>query len=322
MTWQPAAPRSSLEARARLNRLIRDFFERRTVLEVETPLLCSTTATDLHLRSFAVPVDHQTRFLQTSPEFTMKRLLAAGSGAIYQLGKAFRHEAAGRYHNPEFTLLEWYRPQWTLEQLVNEVEELVLEAAELFGIDLQPFPRTTYQAAFEQALDLNPHTASEAQLRETANSRISGDFSTLERNGLLDLLMSHLVEPTLPDNGIFLSGFPASQAALSRVEADADGILLSRRTELYIKGIELANAYQELTVAESQEERFRKDIDQRMQSDDPTQPSLPYPAQLVDALRHGFPECAGVALGVDRLLMILTGATRLDELICFPWDIS
>ena len=315
MTWQPTTSIDALQARARLNRVIRDFFAARGVLEVETPLLCHSTATDPHLHSFAVPAGNNTLYLQTSPEFPMKRLLAAGSGPIYQLGKAFRCEETSRLHNPEFTLLEWYRPGWTLEQLVDEVEALVLASAAAFGVHLQPFPRLTHATIFQQVLGLNSHTCTDAQLLAATSGHINGNFSGLDRNGLLDLLMSHVVEPALPASGAFVTDFPASQAALSRKKTLPDGIQVAQRAELYIAGMEIANGYQELVDPVEQRARFEADLAYRAQR---KLSALPVPAFLLDAMEQGLPESAGVALGVDRLLMVLMAATRIDQVMSFP----
>lgn len=317
MTWQPTTSLEALQSRARLNRVIREFFARRDVLEVETPLLCHSTATDPLLQSFAVPSGRDTLFLQTSPEFPMKRLLAAGSGPIYQLGKAFRCEETSRLHNPEFTLLEWYRPGWTLEQLVDEVEALVLNAAAAFGVEMQPFARFTHAQIFGQVLGLNPHTCSEADLLAAAHRHINGDFASLDRNGLLDLLMSHVVEPALPASGAFVVDFPASQAALSRKKTLPDGSEVAQRAELYIGGMEIANGYQELVDAAEQRVRFEADLAYRKRHD---LPALPVPDLLLGALEQGLPESAGVALGVDRLLMVLTGASHISKVVGFPFQ--
>lgn len=316
MTWQPSASLAALKARATLNRLIRDFFASRDVLEVETPLLCRSTATDPHLRSFAVPAGRDTLYLQTSPEFCMKRLLAAGSGPIYQLGKAFRYEESGRLHNPEFTLLEWYRPGWRLEQLVDEVEALVLAAAAAFARPLAPFPRITYQQAFENALGIDPHTATDQALLACANRHIDGDFVSLDRNGLLDLLMSHLVEPTLPTSGVFVLEFPASQAALAQKKQVSSGVWVARRAELYLAGMEIANGYQELLDPVEQRARFAEDLAYRREQGFEC---LPMPEELLQALEAGLPPSAGVALGVDRLLLAVTGQRRLADCLAFPW---
>lgn len=317
MNWQPSASLSNLVARARLNRLIRDFFSRRDVLEVETPLLCSSTATDPHLRSFSVPFEKETLYLQTSPEFCMKRLLAAGCGSIYQLGKAFRYEENSRVHNAEFTMLEWYRPDWTLEQLMDEVEALVQDAAAAFGLPLDTFQRIRYQDCFVQALGLNPHSCSEQELLQVANARINGQFDSLDRNGLLDLLMSHVVEPTLPEGGVFLTEFPAGQASLAKREKCAEGYDVAKRAELYINGLEIANAYQELVDAAEQAERFKQDLQYRRNNG---LDELPFPNELVAALQNGFPESAGVALGVDRLLMVLLKESQLCTTVSFFQD--
>lgn len=315
MTWQPTTSIEALQARARLNRVIRGFFAARGVLEVETPLLCHSTATDPHLHSFAVPTGDYTCYLQTSPEFPMKRLLAAGSGPIYQLGKAFRFEETSRLHNPEFTLLEWYRPGWTLEQLVDEVEALVLDAATALGADLQPFPRFTHAEVFRQVLGLDSHSCADADLLAAARRRVNGDFASLDRNGLLDLLMSHVVEPALPETGAFVLDFPVSQAALAQKARRPDGGLVAQRAELYISGMEIANGYQELVDPAEQRDRFEADLAYRVQHG---LPALPLPAFLLGAMETGLPESAGVALGVDRLLMVLTGATDIASVVGFP----
>lgn len=317
MNWQPSASFNSIIARAKLNRLIRDFFSRRDVLEVETPLLCQTTALDPHLQSWQVPAGNDTRYLQTSPEFCMKRLLAAGCGSIYQLCKAFRHEEFSKQHNPEFTLLEWYRPNWTLEQLMDEIEALTGDAASVFGNPIEPFPRITYLKAFQDALGLNPHRCETEELRQAARHHINGDFSCLDRSGLLDLLMSHVVEPSLPKSGTFITEFPAAQASLAKKALNADNDLVAKRAELYWHGMEIANAYQELVDAAEQEARFKADAHYRQQHN---LAPLPHPNNLVSALQQGFPECAGVALGVDRLLMILSATTDIRTITSFGFE--
>ena len=317
MSWQPTASLAALQARATLNRLIRNYFAQHNVLEVETPLLCSSTASDPHLRSFELTAAGQRRYLQTSPEFCMKRLLAAGSGPIYQLSKAFRHEEQGRYHNPEFTLLEWYRPHWDLSQLMDEIQNLVSQVAMAFGMELPSFPRWSYQQAFEHSLGINPHQCSNQSLLDTANRHIQGDFDSLDRNGLLDLLMSHLVEPALPADGVFLTQFPASQAALAKTATTAQGIEVAQRAELYIRGLEIANAYQELTDVSEQHARFKADIEYRQ---DQGLGEVPMPAALLGALEQGFPQCAGVAMGIDRLMMVITTADHMESVLSFPWQ--
>ena len=314
MNWQPSASLNNLVARARLNRLIRDFFSRRDVLEVETPLLCTTTATDPHLHSFSVQHGNETLYLQTSPEFCMKRLLAAGCGSIYQLGKAFRQEENSRIHNPEFTMLEWYRPDWTLHQLLDEIEALVNEATAAFGLPISPFERIHYQDCFQQAVGLNPHTSSHSELLNAANAHINGDFSGLDKNGLLDLLMSHRVEPSLPKTGAFVMEFPASQASLAKSKKTEAGYTVAERAELYINGMEIANAYQELVDAAEQAQRFKADFKQRAEL---RLPELPIPQELIGALQNGFPESAGVALGVDRLLINILNESRITDVTSF-----
>jgi len=314
MNWQPSASLDALRARAKLNQLIRGFFAARDVLEVETPLLCRTTATDPHLRSFAVPFWSETFYLHTSPEFCMKRLLAAGSGPIYQLCKAFRYEEAGRLHNPEFTMLEWYQPGWTLEQLTVEVEDLVHTCAAAFGMDMAPIPRFTYQQVFENTLGIDPHTAQDCELLAIANQHINGDFADLDRNGLLDLLMSHLVEPALPKTGAFVLEFPASQAALAQKKQLNSGAWVAERAELYLAGMEIANGYQELLDPAEQRTRFEADLEYRL---DAGLEELALPEDLLGSLEAGLPACAGVALGVDRLLLALMQVGSINSVLGF-----
>jgi lysyl-tRNA synthetase class 2 len=317
MTWQPSAPLHHIVARAKLNRLIRDFFERRDVLEVETPLLCGSTATDPHLNSWSTHTEGNPRFLQTSPELCMKRLLAAGCGSIYQLCKAFRHEESSRQHNPEFTMLEWYRPDWSLATLLNEIEALVQDAAAAFGTPLETFTRMTFAQAFKRETSLDPHSCSDQDLLNLANARINGDFTSMDRDGLLDLLMSHLVEPRLPSSGVFITEFPASKASLAKIRPNQHGQLIAQRAELYIAGKEIANAYQELVDAAEQAERIK--ADQRYRQDNGLA-TIPVPQSLISALQNGFPESAGVALGVDRLLMVLLNTDQIRDVISFPFE--
>lgn len=316
--WQPTASLAALQARARLNRAIRDFFAAHEVMEVETPLLCAATATDPHLASFSVDVQQQRYFLQTSPEFCMKRLLAAGAGAIYQLGKAFRADEVGRCHNPEFTLLEWYRPGFDLTQLIDETESLVRAMAGLFGrAEGLVTRRVSYRQVFLATVGLDPLLASEEQLAAAARARVPGLPEEWDRDGWLNVLMSAVVEPALPEGMTFVFGFPPSQASLAVCEPDADGVMVARRVELYLGGMELANGYQELTDAEEQRRRCTADIAAREAMGGMP---VPLPVALVDALASGMPSCAGIALGVDRLLMWLAGAEALSEVCAFPAD--
>lgn len=316
--WRPSATLSALRARAQLNQAIRDFFVARDVLEVETPLLCASTATDPHLTSFGLDWQQRRYYLQTSPEFAMKRLLAAGSGAIFQLCKAFRADEVGRYHNPEFTLLEWYRPGFTLDQLIDETETLVRSLAGLFGrTQGLTAQRISYREAFQQALGLDPLLASDRALAAMARQHVPGAPDEWDRDGWLNLLMASVVEPSLPAGLCFVSGFPPSQAALAACTMDADGVSVAARVELYLGGMELANGYQELTDAAEQRQRCQADLATRRRLG---LENLPEPEALLDALAAGMPPCAGIALGVDRLLMWLTGAEALADVCAFPAD--
>ena len=327
--WRPTASLTTLHKRAALLAQLRAFFAARAVLEVDTPALMPTTATDLYIDSFCLnPAaasseglesgDQSQLYLQTSPEFPLKRLLAAGSGAIYQLGKVFRNEQASPQHSREFTMLEWYRPGFTLEQLMDEVELLVNEVLTYFSPECKiapaQFPRLSYRDIFFQHLSIDPHRASDEAITRAVDAHIDLEAANLSRTDKLQLLLSHCIEPLLPP-ACFITDYPAAQAALAQVEPDAQGDLVARRFELFVNGMELANGYYELTDAQEQRRRFDADNDKRSAQGKET---LPIDEALLAALEHGLPACAGVALGVDRLLMVAIGAERIEQVLSIP----
>lgn len=328
--WQPSASLEAIRARAQLNALIRQFFAERAVLEVDTPLLSSAAVSDPHLEPmlshYRGPGFDQglALFLQTSPEYAMKRLLAAGCGPIYQIAKAFRNGESGRKHNPEFSMLEWYRPGFDDRQLMDEVEALVAQAlirgARVTGAlersdqAPRPFKRISYRQLFQQQLGLDPHNASPQQLRLATLQYLEVDLETDNPDEWLDLLMGHVLERTLIEP-TFVYDYPASQAALARVAVDLLGQPVAKRFELFIKGIELANGYAELTDPTEQAERFEADLASRAALGYPQHPT---DQRLLAALGAGFPDCAGVALGVDRLLMLQLEFDHLDQVLTFP----
>lgn len=329
IAWRPSATLDNLRLRARVLAVIRDFFAERHVLEVDTPLLYPAAATDPHLHSFTTcytgpgaPPAGRTLYLQTSPEFAMKRLLAAGSGAIYQLGKAFRDGEAGRRHNPEFTLLEWYQPGFTLADLMAQVDALVRQVLGA-ALPLAATHYLSYAQAFIRYADIDPHTASGSALQQCAARHgiaVPAGFTEHERDGWLDLLLTHVVEPQLgqmgPGAGVcptFLFDYPPSQAALARVRPGNPPV--AERFELYINGIELANGYHELGDATEQRRRFEVDCAKRRAAGLPV---LPVDERLLAALAHGLPDCCGVALGVDRLMMLAAAVFTLDDITAFP----
>ncbi|WP_404417470.1 EF-P lysine aminoacylase EpmA [Marinospirillum sp.] len=314
MNWQPGSGLAQMQERARLLAATRLFFAEREVLEVSTPVLATAGATDPWLDSFTTQLQGQARpqtlYLQTSPEFFMKRLLAAGSGPIYQLGPCFRNGESSWRHNPEFWMLEWYRPQWTLAELQQETRELV---DALLGAE--DYQQLTYKQAFLEWTGLHPFAASLEELRTASHLCSSIDADLLDRDGCLDLLISHRIEPALKAQGrVFLTDFPASQAALAEVAEDEEGYPVARRFELYVQGIELANAYQELTSAEEQARRFAEDNRQRRELG---REEVAVDARLLAALQAGLPPCSGIALGFDRLVMLACGADSLDQIQAF-----
>ncbi len=313
LLWPPSASLVALRQRAALLARIRQFFAERAVLEVETPLMSHYSVTDPHLQPFVShyqgPGGARTLYLQTSPEYHMKRLLAAGSGAIYQLFRACRNEEHGRNHNTEFTLLEWYRPGFDDSALIDEVDAL-LQAT----LGCQPAERLSYQQAFSHHTGLCPLDASLAELRAIAPPHCAELAASEEdRDTLLQLLFAECVESQIGrERPCAISRFPASQAALAQMCADDSRV--AARFEFYFKGIELANGFYELTDAAEQRARFAADNHKRAALGREQRAADEW---LLAALAHGLPACAGVALGVDRLLMLVLGAQRIDEVIAF-----
>jgi len=308
-----------LQARARLLSDIRDFFRRAGVLEVETPIASMHANTDPAIESFVTrftgpgAAGGLPLYLHTSPEFPMKRLLAAGAGPIYQICKVFRDGEVGRLHNPEFTLLEWYRPGYDHHRLMDEVAALVQSLLDAPC----PVEHLSYADAFERFLGVNPHGCSAPALRELAMAQQIAGADTLElpdRDAWLDLLMSHCIEPRLGQGGLcFIYDYPASQASLARVREGEFPV--AERFELYMEGLELANGFHELSDAREQRLRFEADLQKRAAQG---KAAPPMDEWLLEALEEGLPKCAGVALGVDRLLMRLTGAKNIEEVLAFP----
>lgn len=304
--WLPTASNAALRKRAELYRSIREFFQARDVLEVETPSLSRHGVIDPHIASLAV-AGHG--WLQTSPEFAMKRLLAAGSGSIFQICKAFRDAEAGNFHNPEFTMLEWYRIGFDEHELMSEVEQLLASL-----VDGGEARRCSYGDLFRERLGIDPHRAGHAELQALVDRHIDTSSTCADKNQCLELLFTHLLQPDL--NGLnFVHDYPASQAALARLAIDANGTTIARRFEFFFKGVELANGYCELTDAQEYLHRCEADNVKRAAHGLPT---MEIDTRLVAAMQHGLPDCAGVALGLDRLLMLMADAASIDEVLSFP----
>ncbi|EHA1126790.1 elongation factor P--(R)-beta-lysine ligase [Vibrio navarrensis] len=319
--WQPTASIPQLRQRAALIASIRQFFAQRNVLEVDTPAMSHATVTDVHLHTFQTQfvgpgyAQGSPLFLMTSPEFHMKRLLAAGSGCIYQLGKAFRNEENGRYHNPEFTMLEWYRVGFDHHQLMDEMDDLLQLVLQCGAAE-----RMTYQQAFLTVLGVCPLEGTMAELKSVAARLGLSDIAEAEedRDTLLQLLFSIGVEGKIGQQvPAFVYDFPASQAALAKINPNDPRV--ADRFEVYFKGIELANGFHELDNAQEQLRRFEQDNRKRVEMGLAEQP-IDY--HLIAALQSGLPECAGVALGVDRLIMLALGCDHIDQVTAFPFPIA
>ncbi len=305
--WQPSASIVHLQQRAKLMSQLRTFFSERGVWEVDTPVLGAASVSDPHIEALSV-AEH---YLQTSPEYFMKRLLAAGSGAIYYLGKAFRRDEAGARHNPEFTMLEWYRPKFDDHRLIDELVELIRYLKVAAAIT-----KISYGELFERHTGLNPHTASAAQFRQLAAEKLDVNWPDDSISLWLDLLFSHLVEPQLNDAIYLVYDYPACQKALAKTSVNAEGVEVAHRFEMFWQGIEVANGYWELTDAAEQRKRFNADNQTRCEL---SKPIIAPDEKFLAALDAGLPECAGVALGVDRLLMCLLEQRTISSVLPFSY---
>lgn len=311
--WQPTADLATLKRRAQLLADVRLFFAERNVLEVDTPILSSAAPTAPYLDSFEAmfkslsgePV--QNYYLQTSPEFAMKRLLAAGYGSMYQLAKVFRNGESGKHHSPEFTMLEWYRTELNFEQLMDEVDALVQ-----FVAKTPKALRFNYRSVFSRFLGIDVFRASDDDIKQLAALEIEGVDNNwqLSRDDWLELLMSHVIEPKLAKLHpiAFIYDFPASQSQLAKVTTDLSGNQVAKRFELYMGGMELANGYDELLDADELRQRFELDNQQRALQN---KPIMPIDENLLSAMEAGLPQCTGVALGIDRLMLYVTEQTDI-----------
>jgi len=316
----PSANFETLRLRARLNATLRGFFAERGVPEVETPMLSQAGNTDPNVASFRtefgghVSAGPRTRWLRTSPEFPLKRLLAAGFGDCYELGRVFRDGEAGGRHNPEFTMLEWYRVGWDQHRLADETVALVQGALGLVDRRAEVV-QTTYRTLYLDTLGLDPMIAAEAKL-QAALGDVQIDPEGLTRDDWLDLLMTHRIQPANPaDRILVIHDYPASQCMLARV-TERDGVPVAERFELYLGALELANGYHELADGAEQRARFERDNTVRG-SRGSALPAID--EALLGALDGGFPDCAGVALGVDRLMMAMLGTGRIADVIAFDF---
>jgi lysyl-tRNA synthetase class 2 len=316
--WRPSAGIATLRRRAVLLEALRAFFRARGVLEVETPVVLSRTVTDVQIESLRLDAAHGGRWLQTSPEYPMKRLLAAGSGDIYQLCHVFRAGESSPRHNPEFTMVEWYRLGFPLDAIMRETAALAGSLLQAGGAGAAPFEALAYADAFRQVLSCDPLAATDAELGQLAQQQglAASSLESATRDDLLDFLVAAAVGPRLGRGRLTcLHHFPASQAALAQLDADDPRTAL--RFELYADGVELANGYVELAGAAEQRTRFEHDLRERARRGRVT-PGID--ERLLHAMGAGLPPCAGVAMGFDRVAMLALGASHIDEVLAFPWD--
>ncbi|MGB1197849.1 MAG: elongation factor P--(R)-beta-lysine ligase [Thalassotalea sp.] len=317
MSWESNIDWQTAKLRANYIHKIREFFIERDVVEVETPLLCHGTVTDVYLEAFKCQFDYEKLvtpsdlYLQTSPEFAMKRLIASGYGSIFQLCKAFRHEESGRFHNPEFSMLEWYRIGFDHFELMDEVDDLLALILKCDQAD-----RYTYQEVFLKHLNIDPLACSIETLKYALHKyNIMGDWIEEEQDIdiLLQVLFSECIESKIGLHvPCFVYNFPKNQASLARISQDNP--FVAERFECYFKGIELANGFNELTDSTEQKERFQRDNIKRQSLE---KNMKPVDSHFIEALDKGLPQCSGVALGVDRLLMIALNKEDISATMTF-----
>lgn len=323
--WTPTASILTLHQRAAFIKKVRLFFEQLNFLEVETPILSAHTVTDPFLASFSTSCFGNTYYLQTSPEYHMKRLLAAGSGPIFQITHSFRQDEKGSRHNPEFTMLEWYYPNYNHHQLMDQMANFLTFMLNDFDLSIKnsPAQRMSYEAIFQHYLQINPHLASIEILQSCAQQNHLEIAHLVDHNmdkdTWLDLLMSHCIEPKLGlDYPLFIYDYPVSQAALSVARRDSEkSYSVGERFEVYYQGIELANGFHELTDAAEQKKRFEENLEKRQRLNLPT---LSLDHYFLNALEDGLPACSGVALGLDRLLMLALNKKKIADVMSFTID--
>ncbi len=307
MTWEPQATLNVLQIRANVNAQIRKFFQTQNVLEVETPLLNQYAVSDLQIDSIAT---ENSKYLHTSPEYAMKRLLAFHRCDIYQLCKVFRANESGRLHNEEFTMLEWYRFKWTYKELMNEVADLtkILLDDYVKPVDVVYL---SYQEIFEKYININVRSAKQADYLQVCGDHSLQLNSALSVEQYQDLVLDQIIVPKFDKRFLtFVYDFPAEQAALAKLNSQG----FAQRFELYFAGIELANGFQELTDAQEQLARFEENNRKRLLED---KKAIEIDADFIQALEAGLPDSAGVALGIDRLLMVMLNATHINEVLSF-----
>ena len=313
--WRPTASIKNLQTRANLLANARSFFNQRNVLEVETPLLAACGVVEANITSFELSIEGELKYLQTSPEYAMKRLLAAGMGDCYQICKSFRAKEAGVLHNPEFTIIEWYRLSYSMQQIMRETVEFIQELLSN-GTGCRTVQYVSYCDVSERVLGRPIIDYSHAELCEIAIQYGLTVYESLSIEQLYDFIFSSCVVPTFDATSItVVSNYPASQASLAALD-DADKNL-AQRFEVFANHIELANGYVELIDADQQRERFEQDQATRLRRE---LPGIKIDQRLMHALQHGLPQCAGVAVGFDRLLMLVVGASSIDEVISFDWN--
>lgn len=312
IAWKPSASMDALRQRALFLAAIRGFFTERAYLEVETPIMARFGVTDVYLNNIKASFRGRDFYLQTSPEYHMKRLLAAGSGPIFQLARVFRDDELGRWHNPEFTLLEWYQLDVNHHTLMEETDLLLQEL-----LQSKPMIKKTYQEIFWEKLNIDPFRASLREFQDLLKGyeldRVLPQNET-DRDQYLFLIMSHIIEPALAkeESPIAIYNFPASQASLAKINQD-----FAERFEVYYQGVELANGFHELTELKAQAKRFEWDQEIRQKKAQPFMESDHY---LLSALEHGLPSCSGVALGVDRLLALALEKSSLASILAFDFS--
>ncbi|RMA82328.1 EF-P lysine aminoacylase EpmA [Umboniibacter marinipuniceus] len=305
VSWRPTASLQSLQQRAKILADIRQFLAKRGILEIEVPLLSAAGGTDLNIE--LLKIEGEDRWLASSPEFPLKRLVAAGYGDVYALQKVFRKGESGRRHNSEFTMLEWYRVGFDEFQLMDEVEALCQAV-----FNMPAATQVSYRKLFIDSVNLDPFTINDTELAAVGAGLSGLDPTALARDGWLDVIFSHAIEPEL-DAPVFIFDFPASQSALAKI-TNRDYGQVAQRFELVYQGVELANGYFELTDGEEQRQRFERELALRAHQ---KKAVVAMDEHLIAALNSAMPSCAGVAMGVDRICMLAAATQTLSEVISF-----